>query len=63
MANSKGNEKCSRAPGELARKSRCYFLTSTFSLFIGYLYLLFASAESKEEKNEISLLGYRRAQK
>ena len=26
----------------LARKSRCYFLTSTFSLFIGYLYLLFA---------------------
>ena len=26
----------------LARKSHCYFLTSTFSLFIGYLYLLFA---------------------
>ena len=35
----------------LARKSRCYFLTSTFSLFIGYLYLLF-SAESKENKKE-----------
>ena len=26
----------------IARKSHCYFLTSTFSLFIGYLYLLFA---------------------
>ena len=33
---------CSPAWSNVARKSRCYFLTSTFSLFIGYLYLLFA---------------------
>ena len=49
----------------IARKSRCYFFTSTFSLFIGYLYLLYVnnvakerSVCRKEDKNEISLLGY-----
>ena len=40
----------------IARKSRCYFLTSTFSLLIGYLYLLFSSKESKLTCGHFSFL-------